>query len=50
MAARASYKAVPSMFMVAPTGITKRVTRLSTLLCSSRHLKVIGSVAELKED
>lgn len=47
MAARASYKAVPSMLMVAPTGSTKRVTRLSTWLFSSRHLKVMGSVAEL---
>lgn len=47
MAARASYKAVPSMLMVAPTGSTKRVTRLSTLLFSSKHLKVMGSVAEL---
>lgn len=50
MAARASYRAVPSMFMVAPTGSTKRVTRLSTLLFSSRHLKVMGNVAELRED
>lgn len=49
MAARASYKAVPSMFMVAPTGSTKRVTRLSTLLFSSRHLKVMGNVAELRK-
>lgn len=50
MAARASYRAVPSMFMVAPTGSTKRVTRLSTLLFSSRHLKVMGNVAELRVD
>lgn len=50
MAARASYRAVPSMFMVAPTGSTKRVTRLSTLLFSSRHLKVMGNVAELRKD
>ncbi len=47
MAARASYSAVPSMFIVAPTGSTNRVTRLSTLLFSSRHLKVTGRVAEL---
>lgn len=48
MAARASYRAVPSMLMVAPTGSTKRVTRLSTWLFSSRHLKVMGRVAELR--
>lgn len=47
MAASASYRAVPSMFIVAPTGSTKRVIRLSILLFSSRHLKVTGSVAEL---
>lgn len=47
MAARASYSAVPSMLIVAPTGSTNRVTRLSTLLFSSRHLKVTGRVAEL---
>ncbi len=50
MAARASYRAVPSMFMVAPTGSTKRVIRLSTWLFSSRHLKVMGRVAELRRD
>ena len=48
MAASASYRAVPSMLMVAPTGSTNRVTRLSILLFSSRHLKVTGRVAELK--
>lgn len=48
IAANASYKAVPSMFMVAPTGSTKRVILLSILLFSSRHLKVTGSVAELR--
>lgn len=47
MAASASYRAVPSMLMVAPTGNTKRVIRLSILLFSSRHLKVTGRVAEL---
>lgn len=47
MAARASYRAVPSMLMVAPTGSTKRVIRLSILLFSSKHLKVTGRVAEL---
>lgn len=50
MAARASYSAVPSMFIVAPTGSTKRVTRLSTPLFSSRHLNVMGKVAELQTD
>jgi len=50
MAARASYRAVPSMLMVAPTGSTKRVMRLSIRLFSSRHLKVTGSVAELREE
>lgn len=50
MAARASYSAVPSMLIVAPTGSTNRVTRLSTLLFSSRHLKVTGRVAELGDE
>lgn len=49
MAANASYSAVPSMLMVAPTGSTKRVILLSILLFSSRHLKVTGSVAELQD-
>ena len=48
MAARASYSAVPSMLIVAPTGRTNLVKRLSTPLFSSRHLKVMGRVAELK--
>lgn len=48
MAARASYRAVPSMLIVAPTGSTNLVMRLSTPLFSSRHLKVMGRVAELK--
>lgn len=48
MAARASYRAVPSMLIVAPTGSTNLVMRLSTPLFSSRHLNVMGRVAELK--
>lgn len=50
MAASASYSAVPSMLMVAPTGSTKRVTLLSTLLFSSKHLNVTGRVAELEKE
>lgn len=46
-AATASYRAVPSMLMVAPTGMTKLLTRGSTLLLCSRHFKVTGIVAEL---
>lgn len=34
--------------MVAPTGSTKRMMRLSMWLFSRRHLKVIGRVAELQ--
>ncbi len=48
MAATASYRAVPSMLIVAPTGSTKRMMRRSMWLFSRRHLKVIGSVAELE--
>lgn len=48
MAATASYKAVPSMFTVAPTATTKRVTLWSIPLFSSKHWKVTGSVAALK--
>lgn len=48
MAATASYKAVPSMLMVAPMGMTNRVTRVSILFFSSRHWKVTGRVPELK--
>lgn len=48
-AATASYKAVPSMFTVAPSGRTKRVIRASTLLCSSRQRIVVGRVAELRK-
>lgn len=36
------------MLMVAPSGSINLVTRLSTLLFSSKHRKVIGSVAELE--
>lgn len=36
------------MLMVAPTGSTKRMMRLSMWLFSRRHLKVIGRVAELQ--
>lgn len=35
------------MLMVAPSGSMNLVTRLSTLLFSSKQRKVIGSVAEL---
>ena len=48
-AATASYKAVPSMFTVAPSGSTKRLIRASTLLCSSRQRIVVGRVAELRK-
>lgn len=46
MAATASYNAVPSILMVAPTGITNRVTRGSMPIWS-KQLIVIGMVAEL---
>lgn len=36
--------------MVAPTGSTKRAMRRSMRLFSSRHLKVMGSVAELRAE
>ena len=45
--ATASYKAVPSMLMVAPTGSTKRATSGCTLAFSSRQSRVMGRVAEL---
>lgn len=48
MAATASYRAVPSMLMVAPTGSTKRAICLSTPQFSRRHFMVIGNVAELQ--
>lgn len=50
MAATASYRAVPSMLMVAPTGSTKRVTLLSIPKFSSRHRKVTGSVPALDKN
>lgn len=46
MAATASYKAVPSMLTVAPTGMTNRVTR-GSMPISSNVLIVTGIVAEL---
>lgn len=45
-AATASYKAVPSIFIVAPTGITNLVTR-GSIPIPSRHFIVKGIVAEL---
>lgn len=48
IAATASYKAVPSMLMVAPTGSTKRVTLLSKFKLFSKHWNVTGRVAALK--
>jgi hypothetical protein len=47
-AATASYNAVPSMLIVAPTGMTKLLTRGSTLQLCSKHFSVTGMVAELK--
>jgi len=40
--------AVASMFTVAPIGMRKRVILVSILCFSSKHLSVIGRVAELK--
>lgn len=48
IAATASYNAVPSIFTVAPTGITNRVTR-GSMPISSNVLIVTGIVAELIE-
>lgn len=48
IAATASYKAVPSMLIVAPIGITNRETLTSILLFSSRQAIEIGRDAELK--
>lgn len=48
IAATASYRAVPSMLMVAPTGSTKRVTLLSIPKFSSRQRKVTGRVPALQ--
>jgi len=47
IAATASYNAVPSIFTVAPTGMTNLTTRASTLLFVSRQRIVTGIVAEL---
>lgn len=49
MAATASYRAVPSMLMVAPTGRTNLVTRLSIPRLSSRQRKVTGKVPALRD-
>lgn len=49
MAATASYRAVPSMLMVAPTGRTNLVTRLSIPRFSSRQRKVTGKVPALRD-
>lgn len=46
-AATASYSAVPSMLIVAPTGKTNRVILLSTWFFSSAQRNVTGKVAEL---
>lgn len=48
IAATASYNAVPSIFMVAPTGSMKREICGLILFFSSMHCMVTGSVAELK--
>ena len=46
--ATASYRAVPSILIVAPIGKTKRETRGSIPFFSSMHFIVKGNVAELK--
>lgn len=48
IAATDSYNAVPSILTVAPTDTTKRVTRGSIPIFSSKHWNVTGNVAELK--
>lgn len=48
IALTASYRAVPSILMVAPTGRMKRVILLSTCRFSSKHRNVMGRVAALK--
>ena len=48
MAATASYRAVPSMLMVAPMGRTNLEILGSTPFFSSRQLMVTGRVAELE--
>ena len=45
MAAAASYRAVPSMLTVAPTGRVKRETFSGTFRFSVVHIIVTGSVA-----
>ena len=47
-AVTASYRAVPSMLMVAPIGRTNLEILGSTPLFSSRQFMVMGSVAELE--
>lgn len=49
IAATASYKAVPSILMVAPIGKTNLVIRGSTLFPSSKQLIATGRVAELED-
>jgi len=44
MEATASYKAVPSMLIVAPIGRTNLETLLSTKLWLSRHLNIIEKI------
>lgn len=48
MAATASYKAVPSMLIVAPMGTTNRTTCLFILFFSSRQAMLAGNVAVLE--
>ena len=49
IAATASNRAVPSIFMVAPRGNTKLLTLLSTPSFSSAVFRVTGKVAELDD-
>ena len=49
MALTASYNAVPSILIVAPTGKMNLVIFLSIFKFSSKHLIVIGNVAALKK-
>lgn len=46
MGATASYRAVPSILIVLPTGSTNRVTRESIFKFSSKHRNVTGRVAD----
>lgn len=50
MAATASYSAVPSILIVAPTGSTNRAIFRSTWQFSSKHFIVMGKVAELERE